>query len=165
MAAALKAGLTLDEFLDDNFERCELLGGEARPKPLPTIEHSRMQRRLLDVLGGFYGADRVLPEMNVVIGEEILVPDVAVLDRRDPGVYRGNLIEPPLLCVEILSPSQRPEEMFAKCRRYREFRVRFCWVVDPVSHRAWEQSWLPDFQEVTGSFATPQPIALAALFE
>ncbi len=48
------------------------------------------------------------------------------------------LAEPPLLCVEVVSPSRRPAEMLAKCERYHEFGVPFCWVIDPVNHRAWE---------------------------
>jgi hypothetical protein len=37
--------LSVDEFLDGYADdRCELLGGETRPKPLGTGKHSKMQR-------------------------------------------------------------------------------------------------------------------------
>ena len=28
--------------------------------------------------------------------------------------------------------------MIAKCERYHEFGVPYCWVIDPVAKRAWE---------------------------
>ena len=43
-----------------------------------------------------------------------------------------------MLCVEILSPSQRPSELFAKCEAYHAWGVPYCWVIDPVKKLAWE---------------------------
>ncbi|MBC7919712.1 MAG: Uma2 family endonuclease [Ferruginibacter sp.] len=37
----------------------------------------------------------------------------------------------PLLCVEIQSFSQSPEEMIEKVARYFAFGVKYCWVVVP----------------------------------
>ncbi|MGH9581465.1 MAG: Uma2 family endonuclease [Bryobacteraceae bacterium] len=44
---------------------------------------------------------------------------------------------PPLLCVEILSPSDRFSATLAKMERYRAFGVEACWIVDPVKKLAW----------------------------
>ena len=67
-----------------------------------------------------------------------MIPDVVVFAHNNPVMYRHILDEPPLLCIEVVSLSQRPEEMLTKCPRYIEFGVQFCWVVDPVRGRACE---------------------------
>jgi Uma2 family endonuclease len=165
MTAEVATGLSLDEFLDGNYEHSELFGGEVRPKPVPTWMHSRMEARLVLVLGRLFGVECVGPEANLKIGEESPLPDFIVMRSGAPGLYRGIVAEPPLLCVEVVSPSQTPEEMFAKCLRYRRFGVPFCWVIDPDARRAWEMSASGEFTEVKDDFLTPQAIPLSALFE
>lgn len=147
--------LTLDEYLDRHFEpTCELIAGELRQKPLPTDHHS-------DVCGQFYlllvaqaGRSRTRVELSLRVGNDVLIPDVCVLRDKKRELYRDILAEPPLLCIEVLSPSQRPAEMLAKCERYHEFGVPFCWVIDPVSRRAWEYQ--------AGSAAVEQTSTLTA---
>jgi Uma2 family endonuclease len=157
--------MTLDEFLDGNYEHSELFGGEVRPKPVPGWLHGRMELRLGRLLGDIFGEDRVATEVNLRIGEDSPMPDVIVCSRDEPDLYRGTVDEPPLLCVEVVSPSQTPEEMCAKCLRYRRFGVPYCWVVDPETRRAWEMSPTGAFTEVLEDFLTPQPIPLSALFD
>ncbi len=166
MAVAVVAGpMTLDEFLDRDYERSELLGGEVRPKPVPTLVHARMEKRLDRLLTALYGDLRVVSEVSLRIGDESPIPDLVVLASGTPDVYRGIVAEPPLLCVEVVSPSQTPEEMCAKCLRYLRFGVPYCWVVDPDARRAWEMSPTGAFTEVLEDFLTPQPIPLSALFD
>src|SRR6266700_5280075 len=130
MTVDLSIGLSVDEYLDRSFDpECELLGGETRPRPLPTVEHSKMEKRLTRLLEQFYGEDRVQFEVSVIIGDDVLIPDVLVFASDHPVMHRGVLNQPPLLCVEVVSPSQTPAEMLAKCERYRDFGVPFCWVV------------------------------------
>lgn len=165
----LTVGLPADEYLDLHFDReCELLGGETRPKPPGTGKHSKMQRRLLRLLEKVFGEDRVEFELSVRIGAEVPVPDLVVLPNRNPLMYRDVLDEPPLLCVEVVSPSQLPSEMLAKCERYHAFGVPFCWVVDPVGRRAWEYhrptSGKALVVEVNRGFSLPCVIPLTDLF-
>jgi hypothetical protein len=42
------------------------------------------------------------------------------------------------LSVRIGGEVPVPAEMLAKCQRYHGYGVPFCWVIDPVSCRAWE---------------------------
>ena len=122
-----------------------------------------MEKRLIRILEPLFGPRRVVAEVSLRFGDESPIPDVIVLRSDNPKRYRTTVAEAPLLCVEVLSPSQRPEEMFAKCRRYKACGVSFCWIVDPENRRAWEL--LEDFEEITESFATPLPIPVAGLFE
>jgi len=80
---------------------------------------------------------RIRPEQNLRLAENvILIPDVCVLslDSRDSGPA---IQEPPLLCVEILSPSDGFSFTVQKCRRYLAWGVPFCWILDPESREAW----------------------------
>jgi len=43
-----------------------------------------------------------------------------------------NKTEPPLLTIEIQSPSQSPEEMIDKVKQYFQFGVKSSWVVFPA---------------------------------
>ena len=46
--------------------------------------------------------------------------------------------EPPLLCIEILSPEQGLSEMLANCEKYHARGVPCCWVIDPEKRAGWE---------------------------
>ena len=64
------------------------------------------------------------------------IPDVMVLAR---GAAREQIVsEPPLLCVEILSPEDRIGRMEEKLAEYFEMGVRAVWVIDPATEAAYE---------------------------
>lgn len=131
--------LSIDEYLDRHFEpQTELIAGELRPKPLGTDHHSEICVWLCALLIRAVGRARTRVELSIRIGDDVLIPDVCVLRTKEKALYRDILAEPPMLCVEVVSPSQRPGEMLAKCERYHEFGVPYCWVIEPVKRRAWE---------------------------
>jgi Uma2 family endonuclease len=142
-------GLSVDEFLDRGLEdHMELVDGETRPKPLPDFEHSGIQVQLVAMLLPLSGR-RLRSELGVRTGDSVLVPYLVVTGSDSPRLYRGRLDEPPLLCIEIVSPSQTAAEVPAKCERYHAFGVPFCWVVDPAGRRAWEYHRHGEAHEVT----------------
>ena len=123
-----------------------------------------MQRRLLRLLERVFGEGRVEFELSVRIGDEVPIPDLVVLSGPNPRMYRDVLDEPPLLCIEVVSPSQRPNELLAKCERYHEFGVPFCWVIDPVARRAWEYHPGSVPREVMETLSGPCDLSLSDLF-
>ncbi len=158
--------LSLDEYLDRHFEpETELVGGELRPKPLGTPLHSNICARLVVLLAKLAGLPRTHVELSLRVGNDVLIPDVCVLRDKKKQLYRDILAEPPLLCIEVVSPSQRPSEMLAKCERYRDFGVPFCWVVDPVSKRAWEShAGAPVAEQTSTLTAGELTVSLSELF-
>ena len=147
--------LSLDEYLTRHFEpETELIAGELRPKPLGTPSHSNICLQLCLLLVRQTGEARTFPEVNVRVGDDILIPDICVVRDKMTTLPRDYIAEPPLLCIEVVSPSQRPAEMLAKCERYHEFGVTFCWAIDPVTRRAWEYH--------SGKSSCEQPVALTA---
>jgi Uma2 family endonuclease len=138
MATALRT--SLEEYLRSHYEpECELIGGELFQKPMGTLEHMRMERRLAEILARYEheGLGEVIHELSVLKGDDVRIPDV-VFAPQGAQFQNGILVESPLLCVEILSPSQRPSELFAKCEAYHAWDVPYCWIIDPVKKLAWE---------------------------
>jgi Uma2 family endonuclease len=112
---------------------CEYVDGVLYPKAMPTTTHARLQFLLLMLLQR-QGIE-ALPEVTVRLSEtKYLVPDV-IAARNIQSPYPT---EPVLLCVEILSPTDRLGEMLAKCEQYHTWGVPFCWVVDPEKQTGWQ---------------------------
>ena len=146
-------------------QECELIAGELRPKPMGTSEHSDIQTELVYQLRNIFGRSRTRVELSVRHGDDVLIPDVCVLPAGTLRWYRGILDQAPLLCVEVISPSQRAGELFSKCETYHEWGVPYCWVVDPVARRAWNyHPGSPAPQEAAGALTGPAEISLALLF-
>ena len=57
------------------------------------------------------------------------VPDISVLTGPPPD--GGIIVEPPFLCIEILSPSDRMKEMQERIDDYLAFGVRYVWLLHP----------------------------------
>ena len=138
MATASK--ITVEEYLTRDFEPGrELVSGELQEKPTGTREHMRIEKVLTRLLEPFEkrGLGQVLAELSVRRGDDVRIPDL-VFYPRSAQFENDILVDPPMLCVEILSPSQRPSELFAKCEIYHSWDVPYCWVIDPASKSAWE---------------------------
>ncbi|MGH9583298.1 MAG: Uma2 family endonuclease [Bryobacteraceae bacterium] len=138
MATATQVSLA--EYLRSNYEpECELVSGELIAKPMGTLEHMDMERRLERLLESFeqQGLGHIVRELSCRKGNDVRIPDLVFYA---PGAQfeNGLLIDPPLLAVEVLSPSQRQSELFAKCEAYHSWGVPYCWVIDPVKKTAWE---------------------------
>jgi Uma2 family endonuclease len=121
----------------------EFLDGEKREKPWPKKLHSRIQRYLILKLAvllpqGF----EVMPELNVLTGRtangrrEYVVPDVQVVG--SSAQYEdGDLADPPVLAVEILSPGQTITDMFVRADHVMQIGAVNTWVIWPEKRRAW----------------------------
>jgi len=115
--------------------RYELLDGRLVVTPSPSPTHQRVSKRLELLLVGYFegrSAGEVFnAPIDLILGRhDVLVPDLLVV--ADPGhVTRRGVEGPPLLVVEILSPSTRHMDLTLKARRYAELGVRHYWVVDP----------------------------------
>lgn len=117
--------------------RYELVEGDLRMVPSPSVSHQtvskRFQRLLMEWiedqgLGEVYNApiDVVLDQHNVV------QPDLLYISRERSGIItKANIQGAPDLVVEILSPSTTEWDRVTKRRAYERYGVRELWVVDP----------------------------------
>lgn len=127
--------LSLEDFLQlPNIEESpawELLEQVATQKPMPTLSHSRLQKRLVALIDGLGSEYEAFPELRCVLSTSSVVPDVAVVrvDRlpQDNGAMQG----PPDWAIEILSPDQRSLKVLAKLELCLREGATLAWLVDP----------------------------------
>ncbi len=106
-----------------------------RGKPMPTQQHSLTQMNLSAALKVRYQRKFVIfPELTIELGDKTAVPDISVYPyyaiewgAEDPAA----VAEPPLLAVEIISPSQTLREINKKVQKYFAQGIKSCWIVQP----------------------------------
>lgn len=139
--------MTLQEFNalpdDPTIDRM-LIKGELWEKPLTKRNrwHAGIEARIAQLLSNWVDEQAVpfgkvysgevgcdLPDSGSGVGIDVAVftADVLAAQAKDATFIVGA----PLLAVEILSPSERQEEIQAKTDLYLESGVMFVWIVDP----------------------------------
>jgi Uma2 family endonuclease len=134
---ATAAGVSVDEYLETTYHPdCDYVDGEVRERNVGEIDHSRLQVSLGSYLftrEQLWGI-RALTEQRVQVKTwKFRVPDVAVVAGILPATRI--LMEPPLLCVEILSGEDRMQDMLERIFDYLDFGVKCVWVLDPRTRR------------------------------
>jgi Uma2 family endonuclease len=123
----------------DDGKRCELVRGDLHVTPSPSTVHQRISKRLLLLLVGYF-ENRSIGEVFdapidlILTEQDVFVPDLLVVGNPKHVSKRG-IEGPPLLVVEILSPSTRQVDHGLKARRYAELGVEHYWIVDPEGKR------------------------------
>jgi Uma2 family endonuclease len=106
-----------------------------RNKPMPSKNHSRIQRRLTVVLDKLLGDEfDIYPEFEIELLGKKSVPDLSILPIELPDwehdVVRGK--DAPILTIEILSPKQALGTLSKKIRDiYFPAGVKSSWIVMP----------------------------------
>lgn len=121
----------LDSRPDDG-HRYELIDGVLVVTPAPTFRHQTAVGRTWQVLERERPAEvRVLvAPFDVVLADDtVLWPDVLVARRAD--ITDRALSGPPLLAVEVLSPSTRRFDLMVKWSRYETAGCGSYWALDP----------------------------------
>ena len=123
----------------DDGQRREIIRGELYVTPAPGTLHQRVLVRLWQQLAGFYhergrGEVFVAPVDLILTPHDILQPDLVVVASTSDITARG-IEGPPLLIVEILSPSSRKQDRGVKLERYAQLGVHHYWIVDPEARR------------------------------
>jgi len=118
----------------------EIIDGEIVATPRPSPRHGRTASDLTIEIGSAYRFGRggpggwwILDEVEVRLGEDILVPDISGWRRdRLPDLPDTNWIEvPPDWVCEVLSPSTVRTDRVKKMPKYAQAGVPFLWLVDP----------------------------------
>ena len=120
----------LDQMPDDG-RRYELLDGVLVVSPRPTTVHQVVAGRLYSVLSSACPEDLcVVPEPAVELGPQTeFDPDLVVV--RMDQVGGAKFTEPPLLVIEIRSPSTALIDLNRKKAAYERFGVPSYWIVNP----------------------------------
>ncbi|MGC4815281.1 Uma2 family endonuclease [Micromonospora sp. DT228] len=125
------AQLALDLLPETNGPKVEVLSGSVIVTPHAGIDHQSVERELPYVLhraarkAGFW----VYPEINVISGDDLFIPDIAVL-RTSGGGRAAVPIAEAVLLGEIVSPGNRRKDVIDRPREYAAVGVPFFLRVD-----------------------------------
>ena len=120
----------LDRMPSDG-HRYELVDGALVVSPRPTTVHQFVATRLIGVLSAACPADLcvvVEPAVQLDLDSE-LAPDLVVVHLDDVG--GAKFTTPPLLVVEVRSPSTALIDLNRKKAAYEKFGVPSYWIVNP----------------------------------
>jgi Uma2 family endonuclease len=130
--------ISLEEYLRTIYDPDrEYVDGEALERNMGESDHAGLQGLLI----AWLFAKRtelniyVFPELRIQVAPgRYRIPDVTVTTQR----VRGRVLnEPPLLCIEILSPEDRAARIEDKIDDYLQFGAAHVWIIDPKKSRAW----------------------------
>ena len=120
----------------------ELVDGELIVSPRPAARHARSTSGLDRTLGSSFdgrgtgpGGWWILPEVELHLGRNVLVPDLAGWRREHlPRCPSGPFVEvAPAWVCEVLSPSNAAVDRKLKLPRYAQAGVAHVWLVDPAA--------------------------------
>jgi Uma2 family endonuclease len=122
----------LDAIPDDGLQY-ELIDGVLVVSPAPVPRHQRVLRELFKAV-----EPGCPPDLEVFFApldfrpdsRNSLQPDLMVVRRSEIG--EKNIQVPPLLAVEVLSPSTRRKDVIFKRSVYQDWGVASLWYVDPA---------------------------------
>ena len=147
--------VSLGEYLESMYEPDrEYVDGQLLERNMGEPEHAGLQGLLI---GWLLERRRqlglhVFPECRLQVApRRYRIPDIAVTKSKARGRV---LLEPPFLCIEILSPDDRANRLEDKIDDYLKFGVAHVWVIDPQSRSAW--SYTRDGKREVASVLTTQ---------
>jgi Uma2 family endonuclease len=127
----------MSTILIDPAYHLERIDGREVQKPLPKKLHAFVQSYLIRILSGNpQPSVRILSELNVLCGNDRVIPDVTVV-RRNARYIDGDLADPAILAVEILSPGQPLSVLIDKAERLIKAGTPMCWIIWPERRQAW----------------------------
>ncbi|MFZ2446489.1 MAG: Uma2 family endonuclease [Syntrophobacteraceae bacterium] len=119
----------------------EIVSGELIVTPKPSVTHSNASAILNFSVVGPYGLGKggpggwiILPEVEILLGEHLLVPDISGWKReRFPGIPKENWISvrPDWVC-EILSPRTERLDRVRKMPIYAQYEIPHIWLINPI---------------------------------
>jgi Uma2 family endonuclease len=160
----------VDEYLHTVYKPdCDYVDGMVLERNVGEKDHGKAQRAML-----FYLHERsgqwnifVIQEQRIQLSPtRYRVPDLCVVLGPEPD--EQIFTSPPFLCIEILSPEDRMSRMQQKIDDYLAFGVRYVWVVDPQTRKAWIYTSESSREVRDGLLRTNDPeilVPLARVFE
>jgi Uma2 family endonuclease len=133
--------LTLDKFLQipETEPASEFIDGHVFQKPMPQGQHSRLQRKLLNLINDAAEPENIaeaFPELRCTFGGRSIVPDIAVFRcDRIPIDEQGDIANTFDICpdwtIEILSPDQSATRVIDNILHCLENGCAMGWLINP----------------------------------
>ena len=108
----------------------ELIDNQILQKPMPTIHHSRLQKRLIAVIDQVNSDYEAFPELRCVLSQNSVVPDVAIIHLDQIPTQNQPIQGAPDWLIEILSPDQSTTKLIAKIQTCLLEGTQLAWLID-----------------------------------
>src|SRR4051812_14996592 len=129
--------VSVEEYLNTSYRPDrEYVDGVVQERNLGEWDHSRLQSLLcayLVVREKQRGIKAVMEQRVQVHPDRYRVPDVCAITGPPEQVFT----KPPFLCIEILSKDDAMTDMLERVDDYLRFGVKYVWVLDPRTRRAY----------------------------
>jgi len=131
--------ISVSEYLSTTYRPdCDYVDGKIVERNVGEKDHSRLQAQLTIYLGARAKQWRIhlyVEQRVQVKATRFRIPDVCVVLGQEPD--EQIFISPPFICVEILSKDDTMTQMQERIDDYLQFGVRYVWVLDPRTRRAY----------------------------
>jgi Uma2 family endonuclease len=130
--------VSLDEYLHTTYHPdAEWVDGELKERAVGEGSHAYVQTFFIKyfLLREADLGVRVTQELRTQVAPgNYRIPDVMVMRSTDP--FEEIVRTPPLLCIEVLSPTDSMSDMYDKIEDYLQMGVTSVWVINPRRRRA-----------------------------
>lgn len=131
--------VSVDEYLHTSYRPdCDYVDGEIVERNLGELDHSDLQSEIVTYFRTRLRKSRVFAyiEQRVQVSPtRFRIPDVCVVAGEKPTEQIFRM--PPFIAIEILSKDDRVSGMQERIDDYLKFGIRYVWVIDPRTQRAW----------------------------
>ncbi len=115
----------------------EYVDGELKEKPVVQRMHGRLQAIISTWFENHAEAWGVVPSPQLrtkVSSRRVRLPDVVVSVIGYPSQVQ---VDPPLIVIEIVSPSDSFSELIEKLDDYNRMGIPNVWMIDPQTRKSW----------------------------
>ena len=130
--------ITLEEFLENDFEGYEYVKGELVPMAAAAIVHGEIGVNIIIPLGSYVRENKLgrlyTIETTFQLSDRVVKPDIAFVstERLSEDKLKGFSVAPDL-AIEIVSPSDKHYDVTEKAFAYLKAGTRLVWVIEPVA--------------------------------
>lgn len=162
--------ISVEEYLATSYRPdCDYVDGRIEERNLGEFDHSSLQTAIAAyffVRQKQLGITVVVEQRVQVSAKRFRIPDVCVvLGKTNEQIFRT----PPFLCIEVLSPEDRVSRVEQRIDDYLAMGVRYVWLLDPATKRAYAATSETGLREVKDSaLRTENPalgLPLAEVFQ
>ena len=105
-----------------------------RGKPMPSQNHAVVQSSIIAALVRDAKEYSILTELSLDLNGNPFVPDISIYPKLDLHPLQDEIkkTEPPVIVIEILSPTQPLDDVIKKAHAYLKAGVGASWLVQPA---------------------------------
>jgi Uma2 family endonuclease len=159
--------LSIADYLATDYSPdCDYVDGLILERNLGEHDHAKVQKKLLLYLAAREKQWNIyaIQEQRIrVSATRFRVPDTCVV--AGPPPEEQVFTRPPFLCIEILSPEDRMDRMQERIDDYLAFGVKYVWVLNPRTRRAWSYTSEGMTEAKDGVLRTENPPVVLPLSE